>query len=214
MNIRTMTVAAFMAAAPFAANAALIDFTKESVAVVDNKITVDFFGENSVTVTGIPMTDPLTLTPFDGVCPAPLACSNDGIGVKDDETTEPSQFLTLVFEKATRITAFHVLDLFFKGNAPQEGTTESVKVWAGTDTSVDPLAEFFALTPRSAGTGYARFEFDFFGTTLTFGPGAGRDDTSGDFALAAIEVVPLPASALLLLGGLAGIAAVKRRKSA
>lgn len=211
MNMRAMTAAAFVAAAPFAANASLVDFTDPGVAIVGDSITVGFGGGNTVTATGTP--DALTLTaavPGDPDCTGlPLACANDGIGVKDDETTFPSQFLTLAFKSATQVSAFHVLDLFFS-----EMGTESVKVWAGTDSTGTFLGEFFALTDLADGTGYARFEIDFFGTALTFGPGKGKDDASADFALAAIEVVPLPASALLLLGGLGGIAALKRRKKA
>lgn len=158
-------------------------------------------------ITPIPTTSKLTYMPFDATATpgAPLAFENDGIGIKDDEVTYPSEKLTMTFSTAVDLDGIYVLDLF--GN-------ENVSVYSGNTL----LGVFAATTP--VGHIYGGYNFFAFAgkvivTSLTFVPGAPNDNAGRpDFALAGVEIssVPLPAAGLLLAGALGGLGLAKRRR--
>jgi hypothetical protein len=228
MNFRTLTAAALVASAPIAVSAAVIDFTGDSGVTFSAsgpaQAVGTFSGGQTLTVTPFPVDSELNRTEYDGVGnfnPDGLALKYDGIGVgvQDDEVTNPSEFLELVFSEVTTITGIWVLDLFkFGANTEQTGDdfTESLLVWfGGREGALDaPDAVLMATSDAFEKGGWGLLSLDFTGTRLTLGAGSGNEVGDPDFALAAVQVVPLPAAGFLLLGGLGGLAALKRRKTA
>ena len=191
-----------------AANAALIDFT------ADDSLSGSFRGIN-YTVTGSPVQPNLTQE-FDGDAAdvaAPLALENDGIGIDDDEVAF-SEMVTVTFDRDIVLTGVHFLDLF---ESPVGGEEEVAEVTSGAITGE---LTFDALQPYSPdGTGYAQGDFvdPLVGSVFTF-TAAPTNDNQGDpdYALAGLEVapIPLPAGALLLLTGVGALAAGRRWKKA
>jgi hypothetical protein len=217
-----LATAVVVLGAPVAANATVIDFTGNDFVFSSSSAVATFSGGQTLTVTPVPTDRPLTLTQYDGPTPNPantagldLIYDGLGIGPQDDEARAPLEFFELEFNVDTQVTGIYVLDLFF-GSGSNMSSFESVLVWFGGRTGAGdaPDLELMASSPTFLNGGLAFLAFDFFGTRLTLGPGSGNEVGNPDFALAGVQVVPLPASALLLLGGLGGIAALKRRKKA
>ncbi|GFE52499.1 hypothetical protein So717_42520 [Roseobacter cerasinus] len=213
------------AASTMGASAALLDFTAGPDATGQFSDGDGGFITWEVTATGGTLN---TNTPIDAELPLPapggvLALENDGVGVDDDEATaQDDQTLIVTFSEAILLTGLHFLDLFI---GPQGGT-ESVSVFANGGinlTAGDPVeaSDDIGVAPDN---GYAFRSFsDIEITSLTFIPGDATDDTTGDFALAAIEYelvddqmdpVPLPAGGFLLLGALGALSVARRRKKA
>lgn len=227
MNFRTLTAVVLVASAPEAVSAATIDFTGDAGVAFSAsgpaQAVATFSGGQTLTVTPIPSGSELNRTDYDGddFNPDGLALTYDGIGVgvQDDEVTNPSEFLELVFSEVTTVTGIWVLDLFkFGADTEQTGDdfTESLLVWfGGRDGALDaPDAVLMATSDAFQNGGWGFLSLDFTGTRLTLGAGSGNEVGDPDFALAAVQVVPLPAAGFLLLGGLGGLAALKRRKKA
>lgn len=217
MSIRYL-LAASVAAVAFAgtASAATLDFTDNDSYTVKTNATA------SGTIDGVTWTvtsDPagqLTYTDFDGKTESPLADDNDGIGVADDEISNiPKEYITVSFSEDVMFTGARFLDLFFEEGQQDQ---EMVQIWFGTDTSGDADVLFAANKVYQSEAGYFAGEFSWTGDTLTFGVMNGQNDGQGvgDYALAAIDLevmpIPLPAAGFLLLGGLGGLVAMKRRK--
>jgi hypothetical protein len=239
-KIETLALAASLSVAgAFAANAALLDFTDLNTFTGSNAISADETGASgyltsNVTWTLTPSTTPMRYNfaagngvfsgfddGFDGVAKpdANLAFDGDGIGITNDEISNKGQeSLTLSFSKAVKITGFHFLDLFF--GIPSDKTKvgyESVTVFdtvtnavIGTFVSNQALEENAIGGYRFAALGEA-----WVGKSLTFRTSGSRDDSDIDFALAAVNVapVPVPAAGLLLLTAVGGLAAARRRKA-
>jgi hypothetical protein len=139
----------------------------------------------------------------------PLDCDTDGGGVGDDEVSiGSSQSITATFSKALTVTGFHFLDLF--------------KKVASTDLERAVITFDDATTVTYAGDvdfqndgGYRFGSANKAGvTSITFTAGPGNDGNGdGDYALAGINVIPLPAAAWLLLGVSGALVAAKRRKT-
>lgn len=227
MKFRTLTAAALVASAPLAVSAATIDFTGDAGVTFSEsgpaQAVGTFSGGQTLTVTPIPTDSVLNREGYDGdgFNPDGLALTYDGIGVgvQDDEVTNPSEFLELVFSDVTTVTGIWVLDLFkFGADTEQTGDdfTESLLVWFGgrADEFDAPDAVLMATSDAFSNGGWGFLSLDFTGTRLTLGAGSGNEVGEPDFALAAVQVVPLPAAGFLLLGGLGGLAALKRRKKA
>ena len=146
-----------------------------------------------------------------GGLPSGIAGDFDGLGVvgggSDDDEVDGTnvdgvETLTMTFDSTTTITGFRFLDLF---------PDESVDV-TGTGSG-GPFTTNVSADPNSSQgfqevTGLAWAGVD----TLTFVPGE-LDDRSSDpnFAFAGAQVVPLPAAAWLMIGGLGAIGAYARR---
>jgi len=139
----------------------------------------------------------------------PLACDNDGVGINDDEITNPSEYLIVTASRAVKITKVHVFDFF-------TGPTESEEVLI--DVGADGSNEVAFSAGATDVNGYQmEAVMSGFGTLFKFTAGPGNDGAGGpDYALAAIEFevapIPLPAGILLLGGGLAALGASRRRK--
>lgn len=193
-------VVAIAALAPLGASAVTIDFTD---AAIPAGVTVSATGGD------------VTLTPFDGAAPVPgLASISDGLGVRDDEISL-GQSLTVDFGDLVSVIGLYFLDLFV---GPQTGDAETAVATFSDGT----ILSFTANETRidgSAGFLFAGLNAPILASSVTFTTGPGNDDSNvPDFALAGIELaiaeVPLPASGLLLLAGLAGVAYVARRRVA
>ncbi len=187
------------------ASAALIDFTNNA------PLTGSVAG-TTYEVTGSPTAPKQTLG-----APGPvgvLAGLTDGLGIKNDEITFPSEFITITFLKPVTITAAYFLDLFFRASNPKD--TESALITKGAVPGV-VAASLAASVPTSEGIGYGALTgLSLKGTTFTFFAGPGEDDNSADYALAAIDVaaVPLPAGALLIGTAFGAFGLMRRRKRA
>lgn len=221
MNFRILVLAAgFTAAGAMAASAATtLDFTDGNVGGGAGGVYTTATGASATgtvldtvlwTVTPTPSEGPLTYTAYDGTSgTSPLTNTIDGIGIVDDEVTNPDEHLTLSFSTAVSVSAIHVLDLF---------GDESVKV---VINGVDYILNALGVYDGGAFDGFATLVLDAPVTTtmIEFYAGIGNDFGNGlgnpDFALAGVDVatVPVPAGGLLLIGALGGLAALRRRKS-
>lgn len=171
---------------------------------------------------------------FDGVAKpvgTGLAYDGDGVGIDNDEIsggTRPLETLTLSFSDKVKIKAVHFLDLFFStpdmppGNGDRHEAVDVIDTVTGTvlwTFVADQLLLNTAGDSDNGGNaigGYKYGAVDFIGKSLTFRAAGSRDDTTRDFALAAVNVspVPVPAAGFLLLTAIGGLAAARRRKSA
>lgn len=152
------------------------------------------------------------VTPF-----APLAAEFDGLGVNnpnrpDDEITFPFELLTIVFDEEVTITGLYFLDLY----TTQVGFVFQSLEAAMLEADGAPAGMFGATqTPNNQNPGLGVFTgLSITGTTFVFSAAAGNDGLGNpDYALAGIDLapIPLPAGALLLGGALLGMGALRRR---
>lgn len=199
----------------------------------------------SIKWTLTPSVTPMTYN-FDSSAPAPLAgpeggfngvakpvgtglaFEGDGIGIINDEVSggNPIETLVLSFSDRVQIKGLHFLDLFFSTPDMPNGNGDRHEAVNVFDTVTGMLLATFVsdqLLINAAGTnggnaigGYKFGDLDWIGKSLTFRVAGSRDDTSRDFALAGVNVspIPLPAAGFLLLTAIGGLAAARRRKSA
>jgi hypothetical protein len=168
---------------------------------------------------------------FDGVATpggTGLAYDGDGVGIKNDEVSggNPIETLVLSFSDRVQIKGLHFLDLFFSTPDMPDGNGDRHEAVNVFDTVTGMLLATFVsdqLLINAAGDnggnaigGYKFGDLDWIGKSLTFRVAGSRDDTSRDFALAGVNVspIPLPAAGFLLLTAIGGLAAARRRKSA
>jgi len=151
----------------------------------------------------------------------PLACQSDGLGIVDDEISA-GQSVTVTFSRALQVVGLHFLDLF----TSSRGTEEAWLTLNGNDSVIHTFLGTETLRASSGIAGDTRpgrlplRRGDFRGvTSMTFfGPSIVGDNGDNDYALAGIQVapIPLPAAGWLLLGALGalgGVAAKRRRKT-
>ncbi|SEA63936.1 VPLPA-CTERM sorting domain-containing protein [Rubrimonas cliftonensis] len=208
MRMAYGVLAGFLASAT-AASAATIDFTDASVWSSGASTQTVFGSTVSLSASG----GAINFTPFDGGAAVPgLASINDGVGVNDDEVS-PRETLTVMFSAPLFLTAVSFLDLFI---AP-DGSEEEFAIG-----SSDGAMLFTVSAVQDAAAGEPGFATYVLPTptvvsSITFTVG-GTNDAQGvpDFALASLDVeaVPLPATAWMLLAGVAGIGYVSRRRYA
>jgi hypothetical protein len=190
------------------ASAALLDFTDSSVGFPAGSI-----GGVTYTVTGVPIAPKLTVG-----APGPidvLAGETDGIGIRNDEITFPGEYVVIEFSKAVTIRAAYFLDLFFKaGSGGVLIDSEQANITVG---AVPGAIDAFLVAQTADNIGFGALTgLSLKGTTFTFFAGPGQDDSSGDFALAALDVapIPLPAGALLIGTAFGAFGLLRRRKRA
>lgn len=201
-------VSAITAAGAFAAAAATIDFTAGS----NTSGSVGGIGWNLVARAG----DTITFEERDAPGPiGPLAGMNDGVGLNDDEISEGGEYLTIVFDQAVRLTGFWTLDLFRDGS--NDVDPETAQLFLGSTPTGTPVASLRGTevyTRGALGFGFLG-DLNIAGTTFTFNELDGVNDGKGvgDFALAGIEIapIPLPAGGLLFGTGLMALGLMRRR---
>ena len=201
--IKTTAVAAAVTLVAGVANAALIDFTNAGaygngnlVISPANVITGTAAGGFTAVGTG----GSFNISEAGPGAVGPLAGDNDGLGINDDEITNPNQSLTITFNQTVTLTNLYFLDHF----AP-----EVVTVTNGTSES---FASTIVYGP--GGIGFTSWATSLTGTTFTFTVENANEIGRPDFALAGIQTapIPLPAGVVLLGGALAGLGLARRRK--
>jgi hypothetical protein len=230
-----MTLAAAILAAaalvPLPVTAALIDLTDFALwGTVSGSTTVtrNVAGVGSVTVRAFkasvltPMNLNNTQT-FDGgggagaygFCAAaggPLACQRDGFGVAADDEVSISGQEPLEVRFATPVTLarFHFLDLFTGEPGTADPASETAAWRFGGTSTIYTLQGTSSHFGTGLSAGYANIAVANSGVTSVIFHAT--KPSNSDFALAAIEVVPLPAAALLFGTALAGLGWIRRRR--
>lgn len=204
----------FLAASASVANAYVIDFTRASTG------TSGSLFQGAITWTMTASGVPNNSQAFDGnALPSTgLAYETDGYGVGlwDDEiTTGPAsrEWITVAFSAPVLIDAVYFLDLFVS----RDGSSR--EVGQASVNGGNPIISVAATDiARSGAAGSAAATFaPVWASTITFTILSTNDGFGyADGALAGIGIapVPVPAAGLLLLGGLAGLAALRRRRRA
>jgi len=212
MNLKTISAGVFaLGMSTFAANAAIVDFTDSSA--FSNTDLSEAIGAVVVTISS----DPVGINFDDSIRDATaepcmtLACDNDGIGIIDDEISNPtgmSQSVTVTFSRAVNILRFAGLDLYADsdGEVLMGVTDGGVSATAAATEMFSDGGNGFGITTMA----------DNLTTSITFTVDATNDALGvADAALAGIEFdvapIPLPAGVVLLGGALAGLGLARRK---
>ena len=216
--MKTFIAAGALALTAAAADAATIDFTDRSVWSSAASTTTVLGSTVSLSSSGGVINFAQN---FDGartgVClgfGGTLACGSDGLGVGDDEISQTqtlTESVTVAFSNALRVVSVSFLDLFLAGDGSD---LESAEIYFNNDIST--LISLPALQATGNNRpGFASYSLsDMIVTSITFRSALSNDNLGrADYALASIEVapVPLPAAAWMLLAGLGGLVALRRR---
>ncbi len=193
------------------ANAAVIDFTSASTGA-----TGTLQGGTTWTMTA---SGPLNNSQlYDGnAVPSGSTLSFErdgyGVGLRDDEittSTKSQEWIEVSFSAPTLVNAFYFLDLF----VARDGSNLEVGEAMVNGSSVYQLSAT-DIAGSGAG-GFASLIFKpIYATVIRFTVLSSNDNFGfADGALAGIGLapVPLPAAGLMLMGGLAGLGALRRRK--
>ncbi|GMR16443.1 MAG: hypothetical protein BMS9Abin31_0778 [Gammaproteobacteria bacterium] len=193
------------------AQAMLIDFTDKSWEAAINAGTGTSATIGNVTLTA--NTGSLTFNRNDsGGCKNGqptngLQCDGDGIGINNDEITQGgSQQITVSFSEAVNINNILLLDLF----ANETGYELDWSKRTGEIAVIDGL---FYSGPNPLAGGY--YATGITGQGITSIVFSGYLDRFSDYALAGIDIspVPIPGAAILFGSALLGFFGFKRRRT-
>lgn len=211
----TGAVAAVVVAASSAANAYVIDFTSAATGTTGSL----FNGAVTWTMTSNGVLN--NSQSFDGnSAPAGtgLSFTTDGYGVgaNDDEITTTAQrqeWIDVTFSAPVLIDALYFLDLF----RSRDGS--SLEIGVGSINGGSPIITLAATAIAGSGAaGFVGAMFEpIYATVVRFTVLSGNDGYGfADGALAGIGIapIPVPAAGMMLLGGLGGLVALRRRKKA
>lgn len=148
---------------------------------------------------------------------APLAGDNDGVGVRSTEIRYGTDYITVTFAQEVRLIGAYFLDLYIN---PDNGDKEVANISIGdaVDAAAGSLTAVANKSLRGAEDMYGYGELlgiSLVGKQFTFFASDTNDQYGvPDFALAALDVapVPLPAGLLLLPTAIGGLALARRRK--
>lgn len=211
-TLKTLGAAAVMALTVGSANASILDFTDPA------SYTISPANVASGMIDGVNW----TLTASGGnivegangpgpIAAAPLLGATDGLGIFDDELTAGVETFTLMFDQVVTVLNVYFLDLFIaRNNTGLEVATVSVDGGA-------PV-HFNAQVSEAGNTiGFGAFATSLTGSSFLF-TAEFSNDTRGnpDYALAGLDLapIPLPAGVLLLGGALGALGFARRRKTA
>ncbi|HPF46586.1 MAG: hypothetical protein KDF58_12860 [Alphaproteobacteria bacterium] len=175
---------------PYVGNTGVIGNTTYSISAIGGTLT---WGQNQ-----------------DGNSCIGLACQKDGLGIGDDEITIGNEQLIIDFGSVVRITGFTFLDLF--SSAGGVNKERAVVTYNGGAMFFDAL---ISETPGSDSGILTVNGLQIMTNKLVFTAGGTNDNVGmDDFALAAIEVspVPLPPALIMFGAALGGIGFLGRKK--
>ena len=211
MRLKGILMASAFCVGATAANAALIDFTDYGDYVITPANVASGAGVGAGVTWTLTGSGPLNNSEAGPGPIGPLAGQNDGIGIIDDEISsgkKGSETANLTFSQSVTVVGLYFLDLF-------RANKGSVYEQAAVSVDGGPAILFKALVPFSNGIGYAAYTgLSLTGTSFVFSE-LGNDNVGvGDYALAGVEIapIPLPAGILLLGGALLGLGALGRRR--
>lgn len=141
-----------------------------------------------------------------------------GVGMRDDEITTVStnnfEWIRVTFSAPVLVDAIYFLDLF----QARDGSSQEIGI--ASINGGHPIISLYASDIAGSGAaGFVGASFAAIAVTEIFFTVLSSNDNLGfaDGALAGISFVapiPLPAAGFMLLGGLGGLAAVRRRRKA
>lgn len=139
-----------------------------------------------------------------------LAGTTDGVGIgADDEITGGAmEYAILTFTTDVFLTNVYGLDHFANQTAPDQ---EEMRVTVG---AAPGAVDASLMATNTDSVGFSDLETNLKGSVFTFWAGEGNDGAGNpDWALAGVTVqpIPLPASALLLIGAIGGLGVMRRR---
>ena len=206
-------IAGFIVAGMSAASASaatIIDFTDTGTWVDGSSTEVITGSTVSLSAVGGNITVNDGAIPGIDTSPLTLAKAGDGLGIGDDEITNPAQALTVSFSgPGLRVNGIAFLDLFIASDGSE---LEIARV----DFSDGSFLEFDAVDAGNGGFGFFAFAPREV-TSLTVTALSSNDKRANpDLALAAISVapIPLPAAGWLFVSALAGMGVLSRRRKA
>ena len=194
------------------AHATLIDFTDSSWSSISGTTSyskyVDTIGTINLSSVGGSFTFNSSSWEQNGCADSAggslLECNGDGIGINDDEIHQGGQeIITVSFlDGPVNINNIYLLDLFIEGGGAEVALISS----NGTTTE---------YTSESSAIG-GFYDTGFYGSNITSIIFEGNLDAFSDYALAGIEIspVPIPGAAILFGSALLGFFGFKRRRTA
>ena len=217
-NLKAIGTAVLLTFSAVTANASILDFTTtstfSSISAAGATGAVDGVGYSITTTPAGKLT--FGETSVGSTCASSgLACEFDGLGVRDDEISTSSsviQSIIVSFNETVTITGLYFLDLFIARNGATNEVAQ-VMVSPGGSTSTFDAMEVVG----SGASGLAYYGgLSLTGSTFTFTALRTNDAVAlADYALAGIELAPIPLPAgLLLLGGALGALGISRRRKA